>query len=173
MAVVGLILITLWGLASGIWMLRYGLREQSWFWALWGAWGVFGAILIGIVLLGVAVITFLLFMPTMDPTISVGIVLIVWVAVAFFAFRYKHNLLGKALFVLAALWSGVLSIPLIAFLRWGTAEALLMTMGLSALVLIVWGLTMKQAKAAKVRKEALYKRLLDEVDTREKPPWES
>jgi len=127
---------------------------------------------VGILALGAGIIVLLTSMSEMDPTISVGIVLIVWVIVAFFAFRYRHDLLGKALFVLAVLWSALLSIPLTAFLRWGTAEALLLTMSLSALALILWGLIMKQASAARARKDAYYRRVLAEAEAREKPPWE-
>ena len=171
MAVVWLILITLGGLALGIYELKYGLREQSWFWALWGAWGIFGAILIGIVLLGGAVIVFLVSMPTMDPTISVGIVLTVWIVVAFFAFRYRQNFFGKGLFVLSTLWAGVLSILLVRLYDWRIGEALLTTMGLSALVLIVWGLILRQAKATKARKEALYQSVVEDIDSHQQPLW--
>jgi len=170
MAVVWLILIVLGGLALGIYELKYGLREQSWFWAVWGAWGMFGAILIGIVLLGVA--AFILLPPELVFAILVGVTVIIWAALAFQAFKHKERLVGKALFVLTMLWSGVLSILLMMFFGWEITDTVLTVLGLSGLALVSWGLIMKQAMAAKARKEAFYKRMLEEVDTREKPPWE-
>jgi len=170
MAVVWLILIVLGGLALGIYELKYGLREQSWFWAVWGAWGMFGAILIGIVLLGVA--AFILLPPELVFAILVGVTVIIWGALAFQAFKHKERLVGKALFVLTMLWSGVLSILLMMFFGWEITDTVLTVLGLSGLALVSWGLIMKQAMAAKARKEAFHKRMLEEVDTREKPPWE-
>ena len=171
MAVVWLILIVLGGLALGIYELKYGLREQSWFWALWGAWGMFGAILIGIVLLGVA--AFILLPPELVFAILVSVTVIIWFTLAFQAFKHKERLVGKALFVLTMLWSGALSTLLILFCGWETTDTVLTVLGLSGLALVSWGLIMKQAKAAKARKEAFYRSVLEDVDSGVKPPWET
>ena len=173
-AVVLGILIALGWLAVGIWRLKYGLREQSWFWALVGGWLIWGVV--GPVL-ALGVFAALMFLPMFLPpevvlAILFSIVLIIWAMLGCLAFKHKEELVGKGLFFLAVVWSGVLSLPLIGFLRWGIAEALLTPMGISALALVSWGLIMRQARAAKARKEAFYKRMLEDAEPREKPPWE-
>jgi len=174
MAVALTVLFTLGGLAFGIWALGYGLREQSWFWALVGSWRILAAVLPVLV---VGVSCAILFLPMFLPpevvlAILFSIVLIIWFTLAFLAFKHKEELVGKGLFFLAVVWSGVLSLPLIAQ-GWRIADAVLTPMGVSALALVLWGLIMRQAKAAKARKEAFYNRMLEASEPREKPPWES
>ncbi len=171
MAVVWLVLIALGALAFGIWMLRCGLSEQSWFWALMGAREILGVIVF-VLIAGVLPILFLL-PPELTLAIVFIIVLSIWPTLAFLAFKHKDEWVGKALFFLTMVWSCVFSIPLMLFFRWQEIHAILAALGLSGAGLIAWGLIKKQARAAKARKEAFYKRVLDEADSREKPPWET
>jgi len=62
---------------------------------------------------------------------------------------------------------------LVGICRWQTGNAFLTTFGLTALGYIIIGIMLKWAKAAKKRKETRYSRMLDDVGTPERPPWES
>ncbi len=97
---------------------------------------------------------------------------IVWLFLAFFGLKHWDEPKGKALLVFAILWTFGLPIPLIVVWEWSTAGAYLTVFGLTALGYIILGILVKSVTAAKRRKETLYKRLQEEVDTREKPPWE-
>ena len=171
MAVVLLILITLGVLLLGICILRKGLRDQSWFWAIVGSHLILRVIIPVLVLAVLA--AFILLPPELVFAILVSVTVIIWFTLAFQAFKHKERLVGKALFVLTMLWSGTLSTLLILFCGWKTTDTVLTVLGLSGLALVLWGLIMKQAKAAKARKEAFYRSVLEDVDSVVKPPWES
>ena len=171
MTIMWAILIALCGLAFGIWMLRCGLREQSWFWALMGAREILGVIVFALI----AVVLPILFLlpPDLTDAIVLVIVLGIWPTLAFLAFKHKDEWVGKALFFLAMVWSCVFSIPLMMFFGWQQIHALLAALGLSGAGLVTWALIKKHAREAKARKDALYKRVLVDIDAREKPPWEA
>ena len=169
MAVVWVILSVVGGLALGICLLRYGLREQSWFWALVGSRLILGVVIPMLIL---AVFAALFFLPPETAlAILVSIAVIIWATLAFLAFKHKEKLVGKALFVLAMVWSGVLSIPLILFCSWEITDAILTALGLSGLGLVSWGFILKQARVAKARKETFYRNVLEDIDSHEQPPW--
>ena len=166
----GLILNTL---VSGI-ILVIGLRRDSVVLiVMGGAWFLLPAGFAAIILTTFAVPAFTT--ASVSRVLGMWYVLVggIWALLAFFGFKHLDTGKGKALVVFAILWSFVLPMPLVGICRWQTGNAFLTTFGLTALGYIIIGVILKSAKAAKARKETLYKLLLEKVDTEGKPPWES
>ena len=97
---------------------------------------------------------------------------IVWLFLAFFGLKRSDERKGKALIIFAIIWTFPMTFPLTAEWEWSTAKAYLTVFGLTALGYVILGVILKSQKAAKAKEEALYTRLQDEIDTRDKPPWE-
>ena len=98
---------------------------------------------------------------------------LVWAFLAFQGLNHANEQKGKALLAFSLLWAFWLPMPLEAVWKWSTPAAYLMVYGLAALGYIILGILVKLTEAARVRKEALYKLLMEEVDTQEKPSWDS
>ena len=106
-------------------------------------------------------------------TIVYGVMGLVWSFLAFQGLNHANERKGKALLAFSLLWAFWLPMPLEAVWNWSTAQAFLTVFGLAALGYIAVGILLKLTAGARARKEALYKRLTEEVDASEKPPWES
>ena len=97
---------------------------------------------------------------------------LVWSFLAFHGLNHANERKGKALLVFSLLWAFWLPMPLEVVSKWSTSEAFLVVFSLAAVGYVVLGILIKLIRGAQRQKEALHKRLLEEVDTREKPPWE-
>jgi len=98
---------------------------------------------------------------------------LVWSFLAFHGLDHANERKGKALLAFSLLWAFWLSMPLEVVWKWSTTRAFLTVYSLAALGYVILGILLKLTAGARARKEALYKLLVEEVDTREKPPWES
>ncbi|MBN2209172.1 MAG: hypothetical protein JW759_07740 [Candidatus Coatesbacteria bacterium] len=97
---------------------------------------------------------------------------LVWAFLSFQGFRHTNERKGKELLVSSLLWVFLLPQPLELAWKWSTRDAYLAVFGLAALGYIVLGILVKLTRAAQAKEVIRHKRMMSEVDAREKPPWE-
>ncbi|MBN1593024.1 MAG: hypothetical protein JW941_07250 [Candidatus Coatesbacteria bacterium] len=158
------------GLLIGIFLLRSGLKNQSWFLSILGMRGVF---LAAIMVVPILLFGAFIFLPI---ELAVGLVFAVylgiWILLSHLAFKHKREWVGKALFFLAMVWAALPSYVLVGLLEWDIQNAIMTTTAISALALIIWATVRSQIEAANERRAAFYRSIHRQIDTTPKPPWE-